>query len=190
MSKLVVDKAKQWEALLSPVRLEVVETLELFGPGSIAEVAAELERTPHSLYHHFHKLVSVGIIQEVDSRRSGARTEAIYDVCGRPVIIDFDLSTPKARGHRVRAARQLLRQAQKDYESAIEVAQNGDVPKPEVRRYRVRLGEESVQKIRDHLDAIVEVVLTERLRASEKAPGSRWISWVSLLAPQEPGELD
>lgn len=190
MSKLLVSKPKQLDALFSPVRLEIVEALELFGPCSISEVSADLDRTPHSLYHHFHRLVDVGLIKEVDTRRSGARDEAVYDVCGRPVIVNDDLSTPKARTQRVKAARVLLRQAERDYAAAVEGAGKAEQLSPEVRRYRVRLRQGSIQKIRGHLDTIVELILAERLRASDQVPDSRWISWISLLAPQAPKDID
>ncbi len=164
MKKLVIDKPKQWEVLSSPVRMEIVEFLELYGPESIAGIAGQLARTPQSLYHHFRQLQDAGIIQVDHTRVSGAREESVYAVCGRPVIIRYEPDTPRTRALRVKAARQLLRQAERDYEQAV-LSTEGE---PEVRRYRAPLKTGSVMMIKRHLDAIRRVILEERVDPSSQ----------------------
>ena len=183
MGQLVLKKPKQWQVLFSPIRMDVVGHLELYGPGSIAEVARELGRTPHSLYHHFKKLVDAGILRIEETRRSGAREEAVYSVCGRPVIVRYEPDTARTRALRAKATAHILQQAARDYRRALE-APTLESEQPELRRYRMRLRPASVRKIRRHLDAIIDVILNERVPSVENTPDACWYTWVSMLAPQ------
>jgi predicted ArsR family transcriptional regulator len=187
MAKLILRKPEQWEALFSPVRLEIVQNLELHGPSSIAEIAGELGRTPHSLYHHFHKLVEVEILQIDETRRIGRRDEAVYSVQGRPVILSYEPDNAETRELRVKAASSLLRQAARDYERSLQSATR-PAEQPEVRRYRVRLRPSSAKQIQKHLNAIVQLILDERVTADSGGRDRRWYTWLSLLAPQPPEE--
>lgn len=184
MGQLVLKKPKQWQVLFSPIRMDVVAHLEVDGPGSIAEVARELGRTPHSLYHHFKKLVDAGILRVDETRRSGAREEAVYSVCGRPVIVRYEPDTARTRALRAKAVAHVLQLAAREYQRSLEspVSKCGQ---PELRRYRMRLRPASVRKIRRHLDAITDVILKERVPGVENTPNAHWYTWVSMLAPQQ-----
>lgn len=181
MNPFVVQQPKQWQALLSPVRLEIVGHLELYGPSSIAEVAFELGRTPHSLYHHFRTLVEVQIVQVEGIRRSGARDQAVYSLRGAPVIVRYEPDTRRTRAIRVKAGLKSLRQAGREFEQSVQSMGAGD-PEPEVRRYRMRLRPRTAARIERHLDAIVDIILKERLTAKQTPADARWYTWVSMLA--------
>lgn len=183
MKKLVLDKPKQWKVLSSPVRLEVVEILELYGPSSIAEVASRLARTPHSLYHHFRELVEAGIVREDHTRRSGARSEAVYEICGRPIILRYEPDSAESRRMRLKAVRLLLRQTERDYERSVSSILGKEKNQPEARRYRAPLRPSSVKKIQRHMDAIVRTILEERVDPSRQGKGANWFSWTGILAP-------
>lgn len=70
MPKHVVDRsgrirsARAIGALGSPVRQEIIDTVELLGgSATIAELAAQLGRPADGLYYHVRKLVAVGLLQ-------------------------------------------------------------------------------------------------------------------------------
>ena len=86
--RYVVKQLSQLRALESPVRLQIMLTLERGGPSSIAELARALGRSPKALYHHVRRLASVRLVRTHSQRRSGARTEAIYALVARKLVVD------------------------------------------------------------------------------------------------------
>lgn len=79
--KFVLERPEQLQALGAPASRGVFHGLLGLGEGSIKEVAKTIGKTPHSIYHHMDKLLTVGLVLEVGERRSGARVEKLY----RPV---------------------------------------------------------------------------------------------------------
>ena len=183
--RLTLNRPDQWRALSSKVRVQVVDQLELGGPRSVSEIAAELGLTTHALYHHFRQLEAAGIIRVDHSRRSGAREEAVYDLLGRPVVVRYEPDSKATRALRVKSARRLLRQAERDYAAAVDSAPSNPPPDapPEIRRHFARLRPGSVRKIQKHLDAIFELMTSERVPAAEADTASRRYAWLTLLSP-------
>jgi hypothetical protein len=74
---------KAWKAILSPVRREIVESMQKLGPCSIAEVARDIGRPADGLYRHVAVLVASGFLLEIgerDARRNvGRRYDAAAD---------------------------------------------------------------------------------------------------------------
>jgi len=68
-----VENAKEIELLVSPTRIEIVDTLEaLGGEASVAELAAQLGRPADGLYYHLRQLAAGGLVEEeaaLDGRR-------------------------------------------------------------------------------------------------------------------------
>lgn len=73
-----LDTPEQFEALGEPTRLEMLELL--MRPHTVAEVAERMRVPRTRLYHHVNLLEETGMIRVVDTRRSGAVTEKIYQV--------------------------------------------------------------------------------------------------------------
>ncbi len=192
MKKFILSQPEQWVALSSEVRLQIVDLLEADGPRSVAEIAAEVGKTPHALYHHFRKLEQVGIIQIDHTRRSGSREEAVYDVCGRPVVLRLAPDTEATRAMKVKSARKLLRQAERNYEAAMRAAPKDSRPEaqPELRHHLARLHPPSVRKIEQHLNAIYELMTQERVPAAEATPDTKRYSWMTLLTSIPDGDRD
>jgi hypothetical protein len=70
---------EQVQCLRSPFRSDLVRAFRLYGPASIPELAPKLNRDQDSLYHHVRKLLLVGLLQQVETRKRATRTEAVYD---------------------------------------------------------------------------------------------------------------
>lgn len=68
----------QAEMLVSPIRSELLMALITLDRASVNELAEHLGRSAKALYHHLRPMIEVGLVVEVDTRRSGARTESIY----------------------------------------------------------------------------------------------------------------
>ncbi len=80
---LELDTLEQFNALLSPRRLELVEALDT--PRSAKELAGELGVPVTRLYYHLNTLTSHGIIRVVEERPRGALVERVYQVAGSSI---------------------------------------------------------------------------------------------------------
>ena len=70
--------AEHFDLLSDRTRLEIIENL--FTPAAVADIAHRLGTPRTRLYHHIKLLEEAGMIRVVDTRRSGAQTEKIYQV--------------------------------------------------------------------------------------------------------------
>ena len=68
----------QAELLVSPIRSEILMALITLDRASINELAEYLGRSSKALYHHMRPMIATGLAKVVETRRSGARTEAVY----------------------------------------------------------------------------------------------------------------
>lgn len=89
-----IRSTAQLRALNSPVRQEIIDALVAAGPCSIADLAGYVGRAPDSLYFHIRRLLKVGLLIELDPRKTGRHIAAIYDVPGHPVVIDYTSPVP------------------------------------------------------------------------------------------------
>jgi DNA-binding transcriptional ArsR family regulator len=59
-----VEAAAEIEVLASPARIELIDTLEVLGGASVAELARELGRPADGLYYHLRQLAAAGLLVE------------------------------------------------------------------------------------------------------------------------------
>lgn len=86
---LSVASPAVWNVLMSPVRAEILETLRLLGPATIAEVAAALDRPADTLYRHFQVLQEAGAVRDAGFRKGSRNVEQLFDVVAEDFMIDF-----------------------------------------------------------------------------------------------------
>ena len=79
-------------ALGSPVRQEIIDTVELLGgKATIAELAAQLGRPADGLYYHVRRLVAVGLL-------IGSGSPEVYRIpTARPLTLDYAAPAPVRR---------------------------------------------------------------------------------------------
>lgn len=108
------------EALISPVRQNLVDRIEALGPCSVRELAESLRVAPDSLYYHVNLLVEAGVLVVKGARETTRRDEMIYDVKKRNWHIRYEPGQPdNARAVR-RLTASMLRQAERDFEAGLE----------------------------------------------------------------------
>lgn len=78
-ARIRIESTKAWEAILSPVRREVLESMQKLGPCSIADVARDTGRPADGLYRHVSVLVKSGFLVEAGTRAARRNVERIYD---------------------------------------------------------------------------------------------------------------
>lgn len=78
-ARLRIATVKAWESILSPVRREIVESMQELGPCSIAEVARATGRPADGLYRHVKILVKSGFLVDAGTRAGRRNPERLYD---------------------------------------------------------------------------------------------------------------
>ncbi|MFM7259967.1 MAG: winged helix-turn-helix domain-containing protein [bacterium] len=91
-----VATPRAWAVLVAPVRLEIVETMRMIAPCSIAEIAAALDRPADALYRHIEKLRRAGAVVDAGTRRTGRRHEQVFDLVADDFRVGFKDATPRA----------------------------------------------------------------------------------------------
>lgn len=160
---------RQIEALATPARQEVIDALQVNGPCSVAELAASLGRAPDSLYYHVRKLEKVGLIVPAGARTSGAREEILYDTPASRVAIDVEPETPEQKKSLMRLVSSALRMAERDLRAALDaglaVYRRSTARNAWGGRVKGWLTDEELATVRDHIEAVNEIVLRSRQRS-------------------------
>lgn len=115
----ILSAPRQIGALASPVRQEIVDTLEaLGGEAPVAALAAQLGRPSDGLYYHLRVLVRAGVLEELADEGDGRR----YRTAARGQRLRLRYlpgATSNARAVE-RVAAGMLRIARRDFAAAIE----------------------------------------------------------------------
>ena len=119
-TQYILRDARQLEAVVSPVRHQMLRTLSVIGPSTIAELAGHLERSPESLYYHVRALQKVGLIQEVEGRGPKGRREAVFDVIARSLLTDPTQTSSRYIEAMKRSAASLLRLADRQLQRTLD----------------------------------------------------------------------
>lgn len=117
----LLESPLQIAVLASPVRQEIVDTLEnLGGEAPVADVAMQLGRPADSIYYHLKQLVRGGLLEERPDNGDG-RGRRYRTVAGRGQRISLRYR-PGLDGNAEAVARVtggLLRTAKRDFERAL-----------------------------------------------------------------------
>lgn len=115
-------RKKRIHALLHPVRLAIVQQLEIGSRRmTIAELAAELpEISQATLYRHVNALVAASICTVVEQRKVHSVQERVYAVCSpeATVVRRHDLGDRASLDDRFDAVALLLASLNNDFEAA------------------------------------------------------------------------
>lgn len=92
----LVQSPAVWGVLVAPVRAEIVETLRLLGPCSLAEIGDAIDRPADSLYKHLQLLQQAGYVVQAGFRKGSRNVEQLVDVVADDFMIDFHDGTGAA----------------------------------------------------------------------------------------------
>lgn len=152
---------EQLLAIASPGREAIIDAVGVIGPCTVPELARSLGRSRHSLYYHVRALRDCGLLLETQHAGEGKKTAARYDLPGRPVLVRYDLSTPRARRAVVALGRTRLRAAARDFARAC----RPDVSVVEGPRrnlwaahWQGWLSDRELEKANAHLEALVALL--------------------------------
>ena len=183
----------QLEALLTPARLEIYESLQSFGEQTVADLARRLGRSPDRLYYHLGKLVDEGLVAERGTREVSrpGRNGSVYGIARKGILgMTLDADAPASRAAWIKGARTITRRAGRELVQAVERAADGESAHPRavgpdrnlaLARVKAWLGERELAELNEHLDAVAEL-LRRRSRPGE----GELVSLTLCLAPLTP----
>ena len=168
------------EALASPVRQELLDTLSsLGGMASVASLAEQVGRHADGLYYHLRILSKAGLVQE-DSRDG----EKVYRLAGGGAIPPRLAYRKGPRGNASKLpdyVRALLRVAQQDFEDALltpGVVMDGERRRLWAARNKGWVSPRDVEEINRLLERLCE--LTSQVRDGQR---DELTSFAFVLAP-------
>jgi len=177
-SRYRIERADQLEALRSPARLDLLDTVSAIGPCSVAEVSVRLGAKRESLYFHVKRLEAVGLLRVVEHRPTARRREAVYDTPSRELVVDTtDVDAC------VRIAEANVRQTRRSLAPAFRSGARTEGPARELQVARIKgwLGESELVRANALLDELHAL-----LRRGRPREGADLFTLTTALVPSEP----
>jgi DNA-binding transcriptional ArsR family regulator len=125
---LVLDRPEQIEIVAHPLRLEIIERLQIDGSDSIASLARKLDRRANALTYHVRLLEKAGVLVRASTRKAGRRDEVVYALAGSRIAIKAKKRTKPFLQAATRTASAVLRMAEREIRRAIA---SGEAATPE-----------------------------------------------------------
>lgn len=174
----VIDRPAAIRLLASPLRQAMLDVIAAEGPLSVAELSRLLRSPADRLYYHVKRLTAVGLL--VVSPGRGSRSEARFDVPGRPMHVRYQPDSASNRRAVVRVAEGMLRAARRDFARGFRAGVEGEGPKRRLWASRVEgnLTSTEIARLNRLLSAALTLVLSARRRGGPTARGHQ-LTWVS-----------
>jgi DNA-binding transcriptional ArsR family regulator len=118
----IVASPQQLMVIASPGRDALIDSVDVIGPCTVTELARFTGQSRNALYYHINALRDCGLLIETRRSGEGKKTTAYYDVPGRPMIVRFNLSTPRTRRAVTALGRARLRTAARGFTRACQSA--------------------------------------------------------------------
>lgn len=152
----------QLEALASPVRMRIL--CHNVARTTVAELAERLGVPKARLYYHINLMLNEDLLEQVDSRKSGARIEGIYQRTAAHYRLSPDLaqSVGDERKAAEVATSVILEPARIEIEDAMEKVFRGLEPEGTFSRTVVSLSDDDVRRFKQRFRDLVSDVSASR----------------------------
>jgi predicted ArsR family transcriptional regulator len=181
-----ISDTRQIDALASPARQEIIDTLEAAGPCSAAELGALLGRAPDSLYFHLKQLENVALVKRTERDIGRGRTEAVYAPASHDLRLTQAVFAPENTPSLIRLLRSMFRITTRDLEDALESGMarvRGKKCNFRAARLKAWLTPEQIVEVNEHIDAIMTV-----MRQGERPAGGQLHAVSIAMTPVAPSE--
>ncbi len=156
-----IQTEAQHRIAASPATLEVLEALQLGGAATVAELGPRLGRKANSLHYHIRKLLKTDLVVIVGTRRSGARTETIYDVVADRFVGPTAPADERLQKIINGAVSSLLRASDRDFTHATAnckaLVDEGPHCNIFADRIKARLTSEQLLQVNEHVAALRQI---------------------------------
>jgi DNA-binding transcriptional ArsR family regulator len=166
---LIIRDPKYFKALTSAQRLELISSLSDDGPGTIADLAERLGRTPHSLYHHMKTLLDAGIVSAV--RAGKKKKEAVFTLTSQKIMLGPDPKSSAALLATKRSLDSMLSTTCREvYEALLSSTAKKQGRDREIYAMRMkgRFPQDTLRSVNKLLDNIEKVVRKEKHNSGGK----------------------
>jgi len=147
----------QLESLTSPIRLAIVQRLEVDREATARELARRMGRPVTSLYHHLKQLEEVGVLRIVGRRKGARRPEAVYAMVADYLSSAEAVKTPKGRKTYSRAAARVAEAGARAFSAAVARGRprfDGDQRNAMVRYFVLRADRKKMARLNTLLNAL------------------------------------
>lgn len=161
----LIKRRDQLAALESAVRQEIIDTIQAAGPLAAPEISALLGRPADALYYHLRRLTNVGLLVITETRRSGRRDEAVYDLAGHPLVLEYPVPPSQESHPLARLVRSMLRTADRDFRAALATGQartDGDRRNLWAGRRHAWLSPPDLSRVNRLIDQLVAIMTRAR----------------------------
>jgi DNA-binding transcriptional ArsR family regulator len=161
----LIRRRDQVAALESAVRQEIIDTIQAAGPRSAPELASLMGRPADALYYHLKRLARVGLLEARSTRRRGRRDEAVYDLVGHPLPLDYPVDGATGDHPLPRLVRSMLRTAERDFRAAVGAdgaRPDGDRRNLWAGRRHAWLSPRDLVRVNDLVDRLVAIMTRAR----------------------------
>jgi hypothetical protein len=188
-AKKIVGK-DQRAAVASPLRLEILGLFVSADPLAISDMAALMNRTAGSLYHHVRILEQAGILKQTGTRPKGKRHEALYLPTASRFKYDTSSGDEDAIAGAVKAVATGFRMAERDLEAALQSDAMGG-PEPDFYAFRLHLraSPERLAEINKHMNAVLDLITPNADTSSKFGPDDQHVSLTLAFLPIKGREL-
>jgi predicted transcriptional regulator len=155
----------QMRLLTSAIRLEIIDTLLVNGPSSVADLARELARPADSLYYHIHKLLNGGLLSKEGLRKTSRRDEILYRVDASRVRFKYDTGNSEINDIIRQAVRSMMRTSSRDFDEGLgadNAVSEGPARNIWAGRFKAWLSEDDLKTLNHHLHGIIDILLSSR----------------------------
>jgi len=181
-----IEGKGQRAAVASPLRLEILGLFISADPLAISDMAALMNRTAGSLYHHVRILEQAGFLKQTGTRPKRKRHEALY----LPTASRFEFDTSSGEEDVIAGAVKVMatgfRMAERDLEAALRSDNRPmEGPDPDFYAFRLHLraSPELLAKINQHMNAVLDLLTPNEKTSSRFGPDDQHVSLTLALLP-------
>lgn len=150
----------QLESLNSPVRLAIIQRLELDKQATVRELAHRMGKAATALYHHIRELEEIGLLRVVGEKKGTRRPEAVYATVSPYLSSAEAVKTEKGREIYSRAGGRVADAAARAFSSAVQHGDtrfNGPYRNAAVRFYVLRTDKKKLARLNQILQELEEI---------------------------------
>ncbi|MEZ2348776.1 helix-turn-helix domain-containing protein [Terriglobus sp. RCC_193] len=119
MPKKHVLTLEQLESLTSPIRLAIIQRLEMDKQATARELAHRMGRPATALYHHLKQMENLGLIRVAAEQKGTRRPEAVYAMVANQFSSSEAVKTPEGRETYGRAGTRVADAGARAFSSAV-----------------------------------------------------------------------
>jgi|GEM_PF-2000804 len=158
----VITRTSQLKALRTPIRQQIIMTMEQLETCSVNELAPCVGLAPESLYYHIGKLKEAGLVRVNHRRRSGKRMESVYELAAPRIVVDPNNRSKGFLNALGDTYATLLRAVERNLKRALvhdKQRKTGPREATDVRQLNIRLKRNSLAPVRKKIDDLMKFIM-------------------------------